>query len=471
MSTSSTPRDLRLLAGAVFVSAAGDFIALITLALLVHDLTGSGMAVSALFASTMVPVVVLAPAAGLLADRVESVRLLVIVSLASAAIAAGLAFSGDLATILALSALLAGCAAIGQPAEFALVPAAAAPGRLTEANGLIESARYAGFAAGPLVAGAVVAGAGVQAALLVNAASFVAIAAGAAMLRVRRHPLPSAGEGERKQRARDGIAYLWRDGVLRVTLLTATGALLFISASLTVEVFYAKDVLHAGDAGYAVLTAVWLGAMVVGATAVAQRIPVAVAAGAALVALGIQGAGIAAQTAWAVLPFAMAGYLVGGLGHGVKNTLMRTTIQRRVPAALHGRAFAAYNAARNTAELGAIGAGGLLVGAIGPADGAVGRRARACRGQRARTAYPATLGRPVALPRRKGTRWTSSFRPTPTPPAASTSCPSYGTASPSSCARGSGSRRSERRSWICPRTTRRGPTTRAIAASRSSTWP
>ena len=110
----------------MFVSAAGDFIALITLALLVHDLTGSGMAVSALFASTMVPVVVLAPAAGLLADRVESVRLLVIVSLASAAIAAGLAFSGsDLATILALSALLAACAAIGQPAEFALVPAAA----------------------------------------------------------------------------------------------------------------------------------------------------------------------------------------------------------------------------------------------------------------------------------------------------------------------------------------------------------
>jgi hypothetical protein len=37
-----------------------------------------------------------------------------------------------------------------------------------------------------------------------------------------------------------------------------------------------------------------------------------------------------------------------------------------VPDRLHGRAFAAYNAARNAAELGAIGAGGLLVAAIGP---------------------------------------------------------------------------------------------------------
>ena len=37
-----------------------------------------------------------------------------------------------------------------------------------------------------------------------------------------------------------------------------------------------------------------------------------------------------------------------------------------MPDALHGRAFAAYNAIPNTAELGAFAAGGLLVTAIGP---------------------------------------------------------------------------------------------------------
>ena len=37
-----------------------------------------------------------------------------------------------------------------------------------------------------------------------------------------------------------------------------------------------------------------------------------------------------------------------------------------MPEAIHGRAFAAYNAARNTAELGAVGAGGVLVSALGP---------------------------------------------------------------------------------------------------------
>ena len=49
----------------------------------------------------------------------------------------------------------------------------------------------------------------------------------------------------------------------------------------------------------------------------------------------------------------------------MKNTLVRTLIQARVPGRLHGRAFAAYGAARNAAELGAVGAGGLLVGALG----------------------------------------------------------------------------------------------------------
>jgi MFS family permease len=119
-------RDLRLLAGAVFLSAAGDLMALIVLALEVHERTGSGLAVSALFATTLVPVVALAPLAGLVADRVESVRVIVAASLAQALAAAALAFTGDLAGILALSALLTAGNAFGQPAEFALAPAVSA---------------------------------------------------------------------------------------------------------------------------------------------------------------------------------------------------------------------------------------------------------------------------------------------------------------------------------------------------------
>ena len=79
----------------------------------------------------------------------------------------------------------------------------------------------------------------------------------------------------------------------------------------------------------------------------------------------MQGLGLAAAAASGVLWAALAGFTLGGIAHGVKNVLLRTLIHERVPDALRGRAFAVYNAARNGAELGALGAGGVLIGAIG----------------------------------------------------------------------------------------------------------
>jgi len=306
--------------------------------------------------------VALAPAAGQLTDRVESVRLLRLSSLLAAGVAVALAFAGDLAAILSLTALLAAVGAVAQPAEFALVPHVAAPGALARANGLLEASRYAGFAVGPTVAGVTVGFGGERVALLVNAGSFLAIAAAATLMRAQRPPVQS----RTADRARDGAVHLRRDPVLSVTLLVNVAALLFISASITIEVFYVKDVLGAGDAAYAAIVGVWMAAMVAGATGLAGRLRQRHAATATLVALAVQGAGMAAQTAWAILPVAFAGYAVGGLGHGVKNTLVRLLIHQRVPNRLHGRAFAAYSAARNAAELAALAAGGLVVAAIGP---------------------------------------------------------------------------------------------------------
>jgi MFS family permease len=310
----------------------------------------------------MAPVVALAPVAGLLADRFESSRVLLAASLAQAVVATALALSGGLAAVLVLCSLLAAGAAIAAPAEFALVPAAAGRDGLAAASGRMEAARYAGFAAGPLLAAVLVATGGTALALAVNAVSFGAIAVAAALLRTRRHPEPGTRE---QARASAGARELLGDPVLRSVVVPAVAALLCISAVMTAEVFYVKDVLGAGDAGYAVLTAVWMLGMVLGALALPARVPPRLIAGAALAALAVQGAGVAGQTVWAVFPAAVLGYAVGGVGHGLKNALIRTVVAARVPRAMHGRAFAAYNAARNAAELGAIGAGGVLVSAVG----------------------------------------------------------------------------------------------------------
>jgi hypothetical protein len=235
---------------------------------------------------------------------------------------------------------------------------------LREANGLVESARYIGMTLGPLAGGALAA-AGRPGGRPAGRRGDVrrrgtcrrrdARAARPAGLR------PAAGDSGR---ARDGLAFLTADRILRVTLATAVAALLFFSITIAAELFYVKDVLGAGDAAYGMLVASWTLGMVAGAVGLARRVPTGALAAGALAAVAVQGAGIAGGAA-GVLWAAFAGYTIGGVAHGVKNVLLRTLIHERVPEAARGRAFALYNAARNAAELGALGAAGALIGAIG----------------------------------------------------------------------------------------------------------
>ena len=103
--------------------------------------------------------------------------------------------AGGLVSILVLTALLGAGAAIAGPAEAALVPATVDEDRLAKANGWVETARYAGFTAGPLLAGLLTALGGTGLGLAANAASFAAVALAAALLHARRHaadPSPHA---------------------------------------------------------------------------------------------------------------------------------------------------------------------------------------------------------------------------------------------------------------------------------------
>jgi len=353
---------ISLLTAAILLSALGDFLAVIPLALhLQHD-SGSGLVVAGLFIALWTPVALLAAPAGLLVDRFDPRRTLIAVSLAQAVVAAGLAFAGSTAAILALTALLGCGVAVANPAEFALVPAVADATRLKAANGRIESARYLGYTLGPLLGGALAASGGTHVALLIDAASFAVVAGVALVLRPRRAP---ARDHADLGRARDGIVFLLRDRVLALVVSVAFVSLLFMTASATAEVFFATDVLGAGDLGYGVLMTAWTAGMVLGATTLPRRVPAAAAATVALVAIAVQGLGLALPTLWLALGFALVAYVVGGSAQGLKNVLIRTLIHERVPERLHGRAYAAYNGLRNGAELVALAGGGLLVSAIG----------------------------------------------------------------------------------------------------------
>jgi predicted MFS family arabinose efflux permease len=105
--------------------------------------------------------------------------------------------------------------------------------------------------------------------------------------------------------------------------------------------------------------------MAAGSAGLAHRVGRAQLATGGLAAVVLQGLGICGAALSPVLWVALIGFVFGGVAHGVKNVLLRTLIHERVPDALRGRAFAAYNGARNGAELGALVLGGIAVGALG----------------------------------------------------------------------------------------------------------
>jgi MFS family permease len=234
-------RDFRLVAGSAGLSALGDWVAIVALGLFIGEHTDSGFVVAALWICLFGPSIVVSGLAGVLVDRVETTRLLAVVSAAGAAVAAVLAFASAVPLALVLTALLGVVFAILQPAEFALVPPLAGD-RVQEANGHVETVRYVGFGVGPLVGGLLFAIGGLELAMLVDAATFVAVAVAARALRIERPP-SELGEGEAAPRARDPIACLYRDSTLALVMTVAFGSLFFMSAVWVGELFFVEDVL------------------------------------------------------------------------------------------------------------------------------------------------------------------------------------------------------------------------------------
>src|SRR4051812_12181864 len=97
---------LPLLVAAVGISMFGDLLAYVPIALHLQEATGSGLVVAAMFVALWSPMFFLAAPAGLLVDRHEPRRILLVAVLAQAAVAIVLAFTTGTAAILLLTALL-----------------------------------------------------------------------------------------------------------------------------------------------------------------------------------------------------------------------------------------------------------------------------------------------------------------------------------------------------------------------------
>ncbi len=354
-------RDFRLLVASSGLSALGDELALIALTIKVADLTDSGIAVAALLIAGLLPMVVLAPIAGVVVDRFETTRTLAVTVTIQAGLAVALAFATSIPLIIGLAFCLGVGAAIANPAVFTLVPTAVGEEHLTEANAYLETGRYAGMVAGPVLAGVLAAGPGSRVALLVDAGTFLAIGLAAAIMKVRRRPDPSETSAPVRRQAREGFSAIAHDRILVITFTAVGVVVLFAAMDNVAEVFYARESLGAGDWGFGLLAGGWLLGMVGGAVLIGRRLPTPRLVPAWMTSAVVGGVAVALAALFPIVVFAVGMFVIGGVANGVQSVSARSLIGHRLPDRLRGRGFAAYSGLAMGMQLAATAVGGVIV--------------------------------------------------------------------------------------------------------------
>lgn len=363
--TLSERAQVRLMIAAWGSSVFGDFLALAALQLRLHEQDHSGLAIGGLLVAVGIPVVALNPAAGWLVDRVETRLVLVVLASAQTVVALALALFSSTAATIGLAFLLGCGLAIEGPALFTLVPIAAGERRANRAMSWLDGSRYAGLTLGFLCGGVITGLLGARAALMIDAVTFAGTLGTALALDVRRPPPRPSDARENERSALAGLRLLTHNRVLLTATLALAAVAVFAAMLNVAEVFYAKDELRAGDAGFGALVAAWGLGMVVGALAAGRRVQRETATLALGVTALITGVALVAAAVAGSLPIALLCFLGGGVANGGQNMAMRILLRADVPERLRGRAFAGYQGVMSTSDVVALAAGGVLVETIG----------------------------------------------------------------------------------------------------------
>lgn len=355
---------LTLLIAGLGLSVVGDYVALFALTLRLHDSGGSGLEVAGLLLAGTLPPVLLAPWSGLLVDRLENGRLVQVVAVTQACVAVALAFVHGRAETLLLMGLIGCGAALVSPAIAALTPVVA-PGEVMYANALTESAVSVGAMLGPLLGALVTATIGARWCLLLDAATFAAVAVTTRLTHAVRRPANAPGDP--RPRARDGLVAIANDPLLRVVLATMVPTLIVVAGSNVGEVFLVKDVLRAGDVAFGIVVASWMFGMLIGARVLGRRESAhdGTLTSLFMTSTVVMGVVIAAAGLSRTVVLLPVMFVLGGAMNGVNNVARRTLMHRRVAEGTRGRAFAAYSGVTNAALLVAFVAGGLMVNTFG----------------------------------------------------------------------------------------------------------
>ena len=268
-------RNFRLFFVGQIISQTGTWMQMIAIGLLVLAITDSGVAVGLITAAQFLPILVLGAWGGVLADRRDRQRLLIVMNGLGALVAttfAILVLSGheSLWSVYVLTFAAGTVVALENPARRAFVTDLVAETDVPNAVGLNSTLMTTSRVFGPALGGALIAGPGIGWCFAANAISYVPQLW--LFLKLDRSQFrPTTLVVKAKGQLREGLRYVWSLPQLRLPLLlvTAVGTMAF-NFSVILPLFATRDLGGSATTFTTMMSIMSIGS-VLGALTIARR--------------------------------------------------------------------------------------------------------------------------------------------------------------------------------------------------------
>jgi MFS family permease len=354
--------NFRLFAAGQLVSKVGMWMQMVALAILVLDVTDSGVAVGVVTAAQYMPVLLLSGWAGVWSDRCDRHRVLMWLNVYGGVVAGVLSLlvltdQVTLWSVVPVAVLSGVYTALENPIRRVFLADLVDRADVTSAVGLNSSLTTTTRVIGPAIAGGLIAGPGIGWCFVANAVSFLPQLVLFARMD-RSQFQPATRVPRQRGQLRQGVAYVWRDATLRpaMMLIAVVGTLAF-NFSVVLPLFAVRD-LGGSATTYTLLYSFMSAGSMVGALAFARR------PGADNRYLGIQAAAFGVSMAvlatapnrlWAyalVVPVGMTSVTVVSASNAIAQTDAEPQMRGRVLAML------------SVVVIGSSAIGGPIAGAI-----------------------------------------------------------------------------------------------------------
>jgi MFS family permease len=340
-------RGARALIGASATSQIGNWLYNAALLGYVYAATHSAAWVGAATICRLLPLVLLGPLGGAVADRYSRRTVLlagdVLRVLIMAAIAATVASAGPVALVIAFTALASAAGSAEKPAAMALLPRLVGEARLGPANALLHTVQDLGVVIGPAIGATLLVVAPAWVAFLANGATFAVSAL--LISAMRPDAAPASGRTSGAAQLAGGLRTV-RTTAFAPWLIVIVAMVEFTYGAQTVQlVVYAKQSLGLGSGGYGILlTAAGVGGLVSAAAngrlATSRRVSlIVIVAGSLACATELAYAGVQ------LLTIALAVTVVGNAGLVSCEVVGETALARIAPRDALGRVIGIFNAA------------------------------------------------------------------------------------------------------------------------------